>query len=118
MPLIVGEQALLHYFDKTTGRKSRKPPQFAKKSQRVVALLETTAPICIERFSDYPQLGRFTLRDEGTGAFAVSLLLLLTLHFRKNGGHWKGSLPSDPIKESSLTTLIHLGDKTNRGSHG
>jgi len=57
--------ALLHYFDKTTGRKSRKPPQFAKKSQRVVALLETTAPICIERFSDYPQLGRFTLRDEG-----------------------------------------------------
>lgn len=24
-------QALLHYFDKATGRKSRKPPQFAKK---------------------------------------------------------------------------------------
>ena len=65
--LIIGEQALLHYFDKTTGRKSRKPPQFAKKSQRIVALLETTAPICLERFSDYPQLGRFTLRDEGTG---------------------------------------------------
>lgn len=61
------EQALLHYFDKTTGRKSRKPPQFAKKSQRVVALLETSAPICLERFADYPQLGRFTLRDEGTG---------------------------------------------------
>lgn len=63
--LFIGEQALLHYFDKTTGRKSRKPPQFAKKSQRIVALLETTAPICIERFADYPQLGRFTLRDEG-----------------------------------------------------
>ncbi|KAI9449881.1 eukaryotic polypeptide chain release factor 3 [Russula earlei] len=57
--------ALLHYFDKTTGRKSRKPPQFAKKSQRIVALIETSAPICIERFTDYPQLGRFTLRDEG-----------------------------------------------------
>ncbi|KAI0294535.1 P-loop containing nucleoside triphosphate hydrolase protein [Russula brevipes] len=57
--------ALLHYFDKTTGRKSRKPPQFAKKSQRIVALIETSAPICLERFSDYPQLGRFTLRDEG-----------------------------------------------------
>lgn len=24
-------QALLHYFDKKTGRKSKKPPQFAKR---------------------------------------------------------------------------------------
>ncbi|KNZ79831.1 Eukaryotic peptide chain release factor GTP-binding subunit [Termitomyces sp. J132] len=75
--------ALLHYYDKATGRKSRKPPQFAKKGQyinnhltifsllfgktgqKVVALVETTAPVCVERFVDYPQLGRFTLRDEG-----------------------------------------------------
>ncbi|EIM87849.1 uncharacterized protein STEHIDRAFT_76469 [Stereum hirsutum FP-91666 SS1] len=57
--------ALLHYFDKATGRKSRKPPQFAKKGQRIVALIETAAPVCVERFADYPQLGRFTLRDEG-----------------------------------------------------
>ncbi|KAH7107967.1 eukaryotic polypeptide chain release factor 3 [Auriculariales sp. MPI-PUGE-AT-0066] len=57
--------ALLHYFDKKTNRKSKKPPQFAKKGQRVVALVEATAPVCVERFSDYPQLGRFTLRDEG-----------------------------------------------------
>jgi translation elongation factor EF-1alpha len=33
--------------------------------QKVVALIETTLPICVERFVDYPQLGRFTLRDEG-----------------------------------------------------
>ncbi|KAL6299713.1 P-loop containing nucleoside triphosphate hydrolase protein [Sparassis latifolia] len=57
--------ALLHYFDKATGRKSRKPPQFAKRGQKIVALIETTAPVCVEKFSDYPQLGRFTLRDEG-----------------------------------------------------
>ncbi|KAH8105024.1 eukaryotic polypeptide chain release factor 3 [Phellopilus nigrolimitatus] len=57
--------ALLHYFDKATGRKSRKPPQFAKKGQKIVALIETAAPICIERFVDHPQMGRFTLRDEG-----------------------------------------------------
>ncbi|KAF9055061.1 hypothetical protein BDZ89DRAFT_1055681 [Hymenopellis radicata] len=56
---------LLHYFDKATGRKSKKPPQFAKRGQKIVALIETTAPICVERFADYPQLGRFTLRDEG-----------------------------------------------------
>ncbi|KAJ3495895.1 hypothetical protein NLJ89_g10563 [Agrocybe chaxingu] len=57
--------ALLHYFDKATGRKSKKPPQFAKKGQKIVALIETSQPVCVERFADYPQLGRFTLRDEG-----------------------------------------------------
>jgi len=57
--------ALLHYFDKATGRKSKKPPQFAKKGQKIVALIETTAPVCVEKFVDFPQLGRFTLRDEG-----------------------------------------------------
>ncbi|KAG9018998.1 translation termination factor GTPase eRF3 [Tulasnella sp. 427] len=57
--------ALLHYFDKKTGRKSKKPPQFAKRGQKIVALIETAGLICVERFKDYPQLGRFTLRDEG-----------------------------------------------------
>ncbi|KII94840.1 hypothetical protein PLICRDRAFT_169555 [Plicaturopsis crispa FD-325 SS-3] len=57
--------ALLHYYDKATGRKSRKPPQFAKRGQKIVALIEASAPVCVERFRDYPQLGRFTLRDEG-----------------------------------------------------
>ncbi|KAF8591582.1 hypothetical protein K439DRAFT_1380625 [Ramaria rubella] len=57
--------ALISYFDKKTGRRSKKPPQFAKRGQKIVALVQTTAPVCVERFSDYPQMGRFTLRDEG-----------------------------------------------------
>jgi len=57
--------ALLHYLDKKTKRKSKKPPQFAKAGMVVTALIETTAPICIETFKDFKQLGRFTLRDEG-----------------------------------------------------
>jgi hypothetical protein len=79
-----GPQALLHYFDKASGRKSKKPPQFAKKGkylpiewvllpdvitgQKIVALVEATGLVCVERFKDYPQLGRFTLRDEGRPA--------------------------------------------------
>jgi translation elongation factor EF-1alpha len=31
----------------------------------VSALIEVSAPICIERWEDYKMLGRFTLRDEG-----------------------------------------------------
>ncbi|KWU41026.1 hypothetical protein RHOSPDRAFT_23753, partial [Rhodotorula sp. JG-1b] len=56
---------LLHYYDKRTGRKSRKPPQFAKKGMKIIALVETAQPVCVETFKNYPQLGRFTLRDEG-----------------------------------------------------
>lgn len=56
---------LLHYYDRKTGRKSRKPPQFAKKGMKIIALVETAQPVCVETFKNYPQLGRFTLRDEG-----------------------------------------------------
>ena len=31
----------------------------------VSVLIETSAPICIEKWDDYKMLGRFTLRDEG-----------------------------------------------------
>lgn len=60
-------EALLHVLEKGTGRKSRKPPNFAKKGQGIIARLETVSgsPFCIERFEDYPQMGRFTLRDQG-----------------------------------------------------
>ena len=62
---LIGFKSLLHYYDKKTKRKSKKPPQYAKAGMLVSALIETTAPICIERWEDYKMLGRFTLRDEG-----------------------------------------------------
>jgi peptide chain release factor subunit 3 len=57
--------ALLHLIDKKTGKKTRKPPQFVKQGQKAIARIETAGPICIETFEKLPQLGRFTLRDEG-----------------------------------------------------
>ncbi|BGP34949.1 translation termination factor GTPase eRF3 [Rhodotorula toruloides] len=57
--------ALLNYYDKKTGRKSRRPPQFAKKGMKIIARIDVAGPISLEKFSDHPQLGRFTLRDEG-----------------------------------------------------
>ncbi|CAJ0641017.1 11958_t:CDS:2 [Entrophospora sp. SA101] len=63
--LYIYKSSLLHLIDKKTGRKSKRPPQFVKKGQKVIAKLETQGPICLEAFSDYPQLGRFTMRDEG-----------------------------------------------------
>lgn len=57
--------ALLHLIDKKTNRKTKRPPQFVKKGQKVIARLDVVQPICAETFENHPQLGRFTLRDEG-----------------------------------------------------
>ncbi|KAK5946267.1 translation termination factor GTPase eRF3 [Knufia obscura] len=61
-------EALLHKLEPKTGRKSKKPPPFANKGMAIIARLRVTSgggKICVERFEDYPQLGRFTLRDQG-----------------------------------------------------
>ncbi|GAA5917497.1 hypothetical protein JCM8208_005176 [Rhodotorula glutinis] len=70
--------ALLHYYDKKTGRKSRRPPQFAKKGMKIVALVEAANALCIEPFSVQPALGRFTLRDEGKTVAIGRVLRVIT----------------------------------------
>ncbi len=59
--------SLLHKLEKGTNRRSKKPPPFAAKGQSIIARLEVlggAGRVCVERFEDYPQLGRFTLRDQ------------------------------------------------------
>jgi peptide chain release factor subunit 3 len=59
--------ALLHRLEKGTGRKSKKPPPFATKGMSIIARLKViggAGAVCVERFEDYAQMGRFTLRDQ------------------------------------------------------
>ena len=59
--------ALLHHLEKGTGRKSKKPPPFGKQGQSIIARLEViggAGSVCVERYEDYAQMGRFTLRDQ------------------------------------------------------
>lgn len=59
--------SLLHKLEPGTGRKSKRPPPYASKGQTIIARLEVTSAagaVCVERFEDYNQLGRFTLRDQ------------------------------------------------------
>lgn len=73
--------ALLHKVEKGTGRKSKKPPPFAAKGQSVIARLEViggAGAVCVERFEDYPQLGRFTLRDQGQTIAIGKITKLIT----------------------------------------
>ena len=68
---------LLHKLEKGTNRKSKRPPAFAKKGMKIIAVLETEAPVCVETYDDYPQLGRFTLRDQGTTIAIGKIVKLL-----------------------------------------
>ncbi|KAM3859746.1 eukaryotic peptide chain release factor GTP-binding subunit ERF3A [Diretmus argenteus] len=57
--------ALICLVDKKTGEKSKTRPRFVKQDQVCIARLRAAGTICLETFKDFPQMGRFTLRDEG-----------------------------------------------------
>lgn len=71
--------ALLHKLQPKTNRKSKLPPSHAKKGDSVIARLEIiggAGAVCVERFEDYPQLGRFTLRDQVSSSLpSISMTL-------------------------------------------
>lgn len=59
--------ALLHKLQKGTNRKSKLPPTHAKRGDSIIARMQViggAGAVCVERFEDYPQMGRFTLRDQ------------------------------------------------------
>lgn len=51
--------------DKKTGDKSKTRPRFVKQDQVAIMRIECAGIICVEQFKLFPQMGRFTLRDEG-----------------------------------------------------
>eukprot|EP00252_Welwitschia_mirabilis_P023428 TRINITY_DN660_c0_g1_i1.p1 TRINITY_DN660_c0_g1~~TRINITY_DN660_c0_g1_i1.p1 ORF type:complete len:675 (-),score=129.06 TRINITY_DN660_c0_g1_i1:417-2384(-) len=56
---------LLEQIDQKTKKPMKKKPLFVKSGAVVVCRVQVNDTICVEKFSDFPQLGRFTLRDEG-----------------------------------------------------
>ncbi|XP_074593571.1 eukaryotic translation release factor 3 [Brevipalpus obovatus] len=59
-------KAIMCLIDKKTGEKAQKGPRYVKQDQVAIMRLECLGGmICLERFADFPQMGRFTLRDEG-----------------------------------------------------
>jgi peptide chain release factor subunit 3 len=56
---------LLHQIDPKTKKPMRKKILFVKSGAVVVVRIQVNELICVEKFEDFPQLGRFTLRDEG-----------------------------------------------------
>ena len=61
----VSLQQLRALIDRKTGKRLPQKPRFVKQDQVVLAVLETSGIICLETFKEFPQMARFTLRDEG-----------------------------------------------------
>ncbi|XP_026317566.1 eukaryotic peptide chain release factor GTP-binding subunit ERF3A [Hyposmocoma kahamanoa] len=57
-------KALICLVDKKTGEKSKTRPRFVKQDQVAIMRIECAGVICLEPFKKFPQMGRFTLRDE------------------------------------------------------
>ncbi|PNP40909.1 hypothetical protein TGAM01_v200983 [Trichoderma gamsii] len=73
--------SLLHKLQKGTGRKSKVPPTHAKRGDSIIARLQVTGGagmVCVEKFEDYPQMGRFTLRDQGQTIAIGKITKLIT----------------------------------------
>lgn len=66
-------QALICLVDRKTGSKSNMRPRFVKQDQVVIMRLECSGVVCLEEFKLFPQMGRFTLRDEGLYNFFVHI---------------------------------------------
>ena len=58
-------QELNALVDRKSGKKVARNPRFVKQDQVVIATLQTNGVICVENFKKFPQMARFTLRDEG-----------------------------------------------------
>ncbi|MCS7143095.1 MAG: translation elongation factor EF-1 subunit alpha [Aigarchaeota archaeon] len=57
--------ALEAKLDPRTGQVVEKNPQFLKTGDAAVVLLQPLKPTALEAYSDFPQLGRFAIRDMG-----------------------------------------------------
>lgn len=58
-------QMIICLVDRKTGEKSKTRPRFVKQDQIAIMRMECAGVVCMEPFKEFPQMGRFTLRDEG-----------------------------------------------------
>nr|XP_028959924.1 eukaryotic peptide chain release factor GTP-binding subunit ERF3A-like isoform X3 [Malus domestica] len=74
---------LVSQIDTKTKKPMKKHIRFVKNGAIVVCKIQVSNTICIEKFADFPQLGRFTLRTEGK-TIAVGKVIDQPSNYRNN----------------------------------
>ena len=57
---------LVSSIDPRTGQTTQEQPKSLKTGDSALVKIQPLRPLCIEAFQEYPELGRFALRDMGT----------------------------------------------------
>jgi elongation factor 1-alpha len=57
---------LIKKLDPRTGQTIEEHPTFLKTGDSALVKFEPLRPICLEVYTDFPELGRFAVRDMGT----------------------------------------------------
>lgn len=60
--------------DPKTGQTMQKNPEFIKNGDVAIVRIKPAKPICVEKYSEFPQLGRFAIRDMGQTVAAGVIL--------------------------------------------
>lgn len=68
---------ILEKKDPKTGQTLQKNPEFLKNGDVAIVKIKPSKPICVEKFSEFPPLGRFAIRDMGQ-TVAAGVILELT----------------------------------------
>jgi elongation factor 1-alpha len=64
--------------DPRTGQVVEQNPQFLKTGDAAIVVLQPLRPVCVEEYSDFPQMGRFAIRDMGITVAAGVVKKILT----------------------------------------
>lgn len=56
---------LVSKLDPRTGQEAEKNPQFLKQGDVAIVKFKPIKPLCVEKYSEFPPLGRFAMRDMG-----------------------------------------------------
>ena len=68
---------ILEKKDPKTGQTAQKNPDFIKTGDVALVKVKPTRPVCVEKYSDFPALGRFAIRDMGQTVAAGVVLELV-----------------------------------------
>jgi len=66
--------AIQKKLDPKTGGVAEENPKFLKTGDAAVVTIKPTKPVCAEKFAEFPQLGRFAIRDMGQTVAAGVIL--------------------------------------------
>lgn len=87
---------LLHKIQKKTGKLSAKAPPFIKPGMSAVVRIAMKSFIPLENYDNMPQMGRFTLRDEGR---TIAIGKVLEVDTTKFGGFMQDYLDNKNKKK-------------------